>query len=155
MIEEIKKFLHKANKNTYANKEAQKVESSRLKSEDYNFKDENWICHDTYWTGKKDFTFIGSEIIYKDGEQIWGANYWGVISDHSQSIKDVYGFLREAMMQDYNIDVPVRGPASYENGEWKYTFEYSGDLENFEGVEKIYRNQVEVYKLIIHGGILI
>jgi hypothetical protein len=37
----------------------------------------------------------------------------------------------------------------------RYTFESSGDLENFEGVEKIFRNGVEVYKLIIHGGVLI
>ena len=155
MKEEIKKFLHKANKNTYANKIAPKVASTRLKSEDYEFEESGWIYHDTYWTGKQDFTFIGSEVIYKDGDQVWGANYWGVILDQTQSIKDVYGFLREAMIQEYDMEIPVRGPGSYESGEWKYTFESSGDLENFEGVEKISRDGKEVYKLIIHGGVLI
>jgi hypothetical protein len=53
------------------------------------------------------------------------------------------------------MEVPVRGPESYESGEWKYTFIFLGDLGDFDGEEKIYRNGVEVYKLKIHGGMLI
>lgn len=155
MENEIKIFLNLANKNTYANKAAQKADSTRLNSEDYHFENGEWIYHDTYWTRPEDFTFIGNEIIYKNKKHIWGANYWGVISDRNQSIKEVYGFLREAMMQEYELEVPVRGPEIYENGEWKYTFQFTGNLENFEGVERIYRNGIEIYKLIINGGILI
>jgi hypothetical protein len=159
MKEEIKNFLHKANKSTYANKDSPKAASTRLRSEDYHFEEkidsEDWIYHDTYWTGPKDYSFIGSEVIYKSGQQVWGGNYWGMISDQTQSIKEVYGFLREAMMQEYDMAVPVRGPTNYERGEWKYTFTFTGDLGNFEGEEKIYRNNVEIYKLKMHGGILI
>ena len=62
-VQEIADFLIVANHATWANKNAAKVSSSRLKSEDYHFEQGNLIYHDTYFGGKD---FIGGEIVYKD-----------------------------------------------------------------------------------------
>jgi hypothetical protein len=85
-IESLTKFLSAANKATYANKNAPKVTSSRLKSEDYHFEKDGLIYHDTYF-GARDF--IGAEIIYKDQEPVWGANYFGFVLDENVNEKDV------------------------------------------------------------------
>jgi hypothetical protein len=155
MKKEIIKFLNLANKNTYANKEAQKANSSKLKSEDYIFESGEYLYYDTYWTGKKDVTFIGSEIIYKNKEQIWGANYFGSVLDKNLSVKEIYNFLRESMMQKDDSLIPVRGPNLYKKENWKYSFVAKGDITMFAGVEKIFYKGKLVYKLDINGGVLI
>ena len=154
MKKEIISFLNLANKSTYANKDAPKAKSTKLKSEDYIFGKGNYIYHDTYWTGKKDITFIGSEIIYKNKVQVWGANYFGIILDKNFGPKEVYGFLRESMMQKDTSKVPVRGIKLYKKENWKYTFTTKGDIGMFTGVEKIFYKNKLVYKLDINGGFL-
>ena len=64
-------FLEQANKSTYANKDAPKASSSRLKSEDYHFEKDGLIYHDTYF-GSRDF--MGEEVVYKNTEPVWGLN---------------------------------------------------------------------------------
>jgi len=66
-IETLSKFLNEANKATYANKDAQKVVSSRLSSEDYHFEKDGLIYHDTYFGGRD---FIGEEIVYEDRKPV-------------------------------------------------------------------------------------
>ncbi|MBI5803961.1 XRE family transcriptional regulator [Candidatus Pacearchaeota archaeon] len=147
----IKNFLSKANKNTYANKNASKVESSRLNSEDYHFEKGDLIYHDTYFGGRD---FIGEEIIYEKKKPIWGANYFGFIIDKEIDEKEVYDFLRQALMQDYENNVPVRGPSYFSYGEWTYKFSFDGDLGNFSGEESIlFKNKI-VYRCLVHGGFI-
>jgi len=63
--------------------------------------------------------------------------------------------LRPALMQVGNDDIiPVRGPKEYINGEYKYTFNVLGDIDYFEGEETIYKNDVKIYSLKCHGGII-
>ena len=107
---ELAEFLNDANKSTYANKDAPKVAPSRLKSEDYHFEKGNLIYHDTYFGGRD---FIGEEIVYKTEKSVWGANYFGFILADDVSEKDVYDFLRKALMQDYDGVIPLPGPPKF------------------------------------------
>ena len=50
--------------------------------------------------------------------------------------------------------IPVRGPKEFINGEYKYTFEVDGDLNYFNGVEAIYKNNVKIYELKCSGGLI-
>jgi len=52
------------------------VQSSRLKSQDYEFEQDQFTYHDTFF-GDRDF--IGEEIVYKQDRPVWGANYFGFI----------------------------------------------------------------------------
>lgn len=142
-------FLNEANKNTYANKDATKAESSRLKSEDYHFEKDGLVYHDTYF-GSRDF--IGEEIVYQDDKPTWGANYYGFVLDENIGEKEVYDFLRKALMQEYESMVPVRGPAKFDAGDWEYHFTVDGDLARFTGQEEISLKGKVIYRCYVHGG---
>ncbi len=150
-IKELTDFLHEANKHSYANKEAEKTASSRLNSEDYHFEKDNLIYHDIYF-GSRDF--IGEEIVYKNEKPVWGANYFGFIIDDEANEKDVYDFLREALMQEYDDIIPVRGPKEFVDGDWAYRFSTSGGLENFVGQEEILLKDKIAYICRVNGGFI-
>lgn len=150
-IKELANFLHEANKSTYANKDAPKVAPSRLKSEDYHFEKDDLIYHDTYFGGRD---FIGEEIVYKNQKPVWGANYFGFVLIDEISEKDVYDFLRQALMQDYDDIIPVRGPSNFSANDKKYNFIVDGDLTNFSGKEEIFFGGKVVYRCFVHGGFI-
>jgi hypothetical protein len=149
--EELRVFLNEANRSTYANKEAPKVTSTRLGSEDYHFEKDNLIYHDTYF-GSRDF--IGEEIVYKDGEAVWGANYYGYVLDENAKTNEVYAFLRKALMHESDELVPVRGPTYFKEGEWGYRNTVEGDLGRCKGTEEILFADKVVYRLDYHGGFI-
>lgn len=148
----LAQFLNNANKSTYANKSAAKAPSTRPKSEDYHFEQGNLIYHDTYFGGRN---FIGSEVVYKDGVPVWGMNYYGYVLVSSASEKEVYDFLRKALMQEYADIIPVRGGKKYVEGEWKYINTPLGSLDRFTGAEEVYRAGELLYRADYHGGFVL
>ena len=150
-IKELSDFLNLANKSTYANKNASKAESSRVNSEDYHFEKDRFIYHDTYFGSRN---FIGEEIIYKDHKPVWGANYFGFIIDPEVGEKEIYDFLRQSLMQEYDDVIPVRGPSSFSIENWDYNFSANGNLTNFNGEEEILFDKKVVYRCLLHGGFI-
>ncbi|HEY4476890.1 MAG TPA: DUF5680 domain-containing protein [Candidatus Paceibacterota bacterium] len=148
---ELEQFLKKANKNTYANKDALKTPPSRLKSEDYQFKEGELFYHDTYF-GSRDF--IGEEVVYKNDEPVWAMNYYGFVLKPEVSTNEAYTILRPALMQDDKGIIPVRGPRVYQEGEKKYQNKVEGDLSRFSGVEEILMSGEIVYRALYHGGFI-
>src|SRR3989344_2033671 len=146
-LKQLAEFLNEANKNTYANKDAAKVSATRLKSEDYHFEKDDLIYHDTYF-GSRDF--IGEEVVYKNNGPVWGMNYYGHILSDQTDHKEVYGFLREALMQEYSDIIPVRGPKSFQKGDWGYNNSVEGEIDRFVGIEEICRAGALVYKAYYH-----
>ncbi len=153
MNKEILDFLIEAKKQTYANENVKKQESSRKGSYDYEYNNGNMLYHDTYFGGTN---FMGEEVVYKNIDTpIWGMNYYGITLDESLSEEAVDKALRPALMQVGSDSIlPVRGPKEYINGEYRYTFDVSGDINYFEGEESIYKNDKQVYVLKCHGGII-
>lgn len=153
MNEQVIKFLIDAKKATYANATIEKVTSSRTGSYDYHYQNGNFTYHDTYFGGTK---FMGEEVVYQtDKTPIWGMNYYGVTLDESLSEEAMDKALRPALMQvGSDATIPIRGPKEFVNGDYKYTFEVTGDLNYFEGVETITKNEVKVYTLKCHGGLI-
>lgn len=144
-------FLIKAKKETYANENIEKKSPSRRGSYDYEYSDGVLTYHDTYFGGTN---FMGEEVVYAaDDTPIWGMNYYGVTLDESLSEEAIDKALRPALMLVGTDEIlPVRGPKEYTNGEYKYTFEMTGNLENFEGTEIIQKGNEKVYILHCHGG---
>ena len=64
--------------------------------------------------------------------------------------------LRPALMKVGEDDtvLPVRGPSKFENDGYTYIFESIGQIENFTGLEEIYKDKKLVYRLHCHGGII-
>ncbi|TAN58555.1 XRE family transcriptional regulator [Patescibacteria group bacterium] len=148
---ELAEFLGEANKNTYANGDALRAASLRLKSEDYHFEKNDLIYHDTYFGGRD---FMGEEIVYKNQIPMWGMNYFGFIIDEKVSEKEVYDFLRKALMQECEDIIPVRGPSNFSDDGKEYRFVADGDLENFSGKEEILFNGKVIYRCLVHGGFI-
>ncbi len=151
-MKELEKFLVLAKMQTYANENVEKVNSSRVGSKDYEFSHDNMIYHDTYFGGTN---FIGEEVVYISNKIYWGMNYYGVTLDESMGEEAMDKALRPALMHvGEDGIIPVRGPREFINGEYKYTFEVLGDLDNFSGVESIYKNDKKIYELKCNGGLI-
>ena len=45
-------------------------------------------------------------------------------------------------------------PREYTNNQYKYIFEINGNIDYFEGVETIYKDDEKLYTLKCHGGII-
>lgn len=151
-IENLTHFLHKANKNTFANAAAKKTASTRPSSQDYHFEDGDFVYHDTYF-GSRDF--IGEEIVYQNQKPIWGMNYCGTILKEDITDKELGAFLEKSIMQEYDDIIPVRGPREFSDGGWTYRLSVDGDLARFFGQEEILYEGKVVYKLSLHGGLLL
>ncbi len=151
IIAELTNFLHKANKNTFANANIQKAQSLRPGSLDYHFEDGDFAYHDTYF-GNRDF--IGEEIVYYNQKPLWGMNYFGFMLDESITTKELGNFLEKAIMQEYSDIIPVRGPKKFVENTWAYTLSVDGGLDRFSGIEKISHNDKVAYHLHIQGGFI-
>ena len=153
MNKQLCDFLIEAKKQTYANEEVKKSLSSRTGSHDYEYSNGNMLYHDTYFGGTN---FMGEEVVYLSNETpIWGMNYYGVTLDDTLSEEVIDKILRPALMQvGKDNSLPLRGPKEFTTAEYKYTFEVSGTIDYFEGIESIYKNNQKVYVLKCHGGII-
>lgn len=151
---ELYNFLVESKKQTYANENVERVSPTRKGSYDYEYKNDNMIYHDTYFGGTN---FIGEEVVYStDNTPIWGMNYYGITLNENLSEEIFNRVLRPALMQvgvDKNV-IPIRGPKEYTNNEYRYTFQVDGDLNYFEGIETIFKNDEKIYILKCHGGII-
>ena len=64
--------------------------------------------------------------------------------------------LRPALMQvgeDKNV-ISTRGPSKFENNGYVYTFRTTGTIDNFDGVEQVYKDNNLIYELHCSGGII-
>lgn len=150
---EFLEFLVKAKKGTYANGDASKSSSSRFLSKDYHYEDGNFTYHDTYFGGVK---FMGEEVVYYNDNILWGMNYYGVTIDDNLTEEMMGKVLRVALMkvgEDKDI-IPVRGPKEFINDDYLYTFNVYGNMENFVGTERIYKDDKLIYELKCHGGFI-
>lgn len=149
----IEDFLIEAKKQTYANENVSKTASSRLNSNDYEYKKDNMIYHDTFFGGTN---FIGEEVVYIDNKTYWAMNYYGTTLDENLSEEAIDKALRPALMKvgENNNVIPVRGPKEFINDEYRYTFEINGDINCFNGIETIYKNNVKIYELRCTGGLI-
>ncbi len=154
MNNDLYNFLIEAKKQTYANEKVKKVISTRKGSYDYEYANNKMIYHDTYFGGTN---FMGEEVVYLDDKTpIWGMNYYGVTFDESLSEEVIDKVLRPALMQvgTHKDIIPLRGPKEYINEEYRYNFKVNGDLNYFEGIETIYKNNEKIYELKCHGGLI-
>lgn len=152
---ELRDFLIKAKKETYANANVEKTAPSRRGSNDYEYSDGKMTYHDTYFGGTR---FIGEEVVYENDieKPIWGMNYYGVTLDQDLSEEAMDKVLRPALMMVGEGDtLPLRGPEHFVNDGYEYTFIVNGDLDRFDGVEEIQKDGKLIYKLRCTGGKII
>ena len=90
--------------------------------------------------------------MYESDKPVWGANYYGFFLAKDAPAGEVFSFLRDALIQEDQDILPVRGPATYTQGAYEYRNDVRGMLTRFSGTEEIYIGDKCVYRCLYHGG---
>lgn len=142
-MEKLIEFLCRAKKATYAGK-GKEVTSSRTKSHDLRYAEDEKVYYDSY-LGEKEFA--GEEAVWVKDIPVWSMNYIGRVLDDAFS----GDFLKEAL-SEVPYELPYRGPEKYCNGDYEYKCTVTGIFEWFQGYEQIYYRGKMVYECYFHGG---
>ena len=143
-IEKLVTFRLEANVHTYA-AYMNAVDSTRLDSHDFSYRNGDYVYHDTYIGGEQ---FAGEEAIWYCGKSQYAMNYMGRVLGQQFS----GDFLKEALRKA-DKKMPYRGPEYYQAGEYTYKCTVAGDFCWFQGYEEIYWGEEKVYECYFHGGV--
>lgn len=147
-IEGLSSFLKEFAQNGYGAENEGTLNPNGSKTILYQDDNTQWEANDTYWGGEP---FSGDTVISYQGRPTWTVLYLGSVSRSERDLEPIYAFLRGALLQS-DPDFPVRGPKEYSQGELKYVNHWHGNLQSFEGKERILRNGNEIYKTQYMGG---
>ena len=145
MNKKIVDFLIRAKLATYAGKGAETA-SSRIKSHDLVYRENDLMYYDTYLGGEK---FAGEEALWIADIPYWSMNYVGRVTGECFS----GDFLKEALLH-VPEEEPYRGPREYVNGDYSYHCETEGSFDWFRGRESIDYQGKQIYECYFHGGLI-
>lgn len=143
-------FIVKAKKNTYVGR-AQKSESTRLGSNDIKFIEGDFYYHDTYF-GNNDFA--GQETVYYKEKLIWSMIYFGKIIRLDLTTADEIGKMIQDSLSRMYQEGRFLGYFTYNSNDLRYEDYNNGDFQYFNGIEKIFKNDEQVYELKYSGGLI-
>ncbi len=150
-INELRAFLIKAKKSTYAAGESARKVIQEDKSTTMVFEEENWKYHDNYFGGEP---YGGREVVFFHGEPAYMMVYYGWVDENVADVKLVYGILQSALTC-VSEDKPFRGPKKYVQDELIYVNHFEGEIENFFGHEMILNeNGEKMYEARYIGGLV-
>ena len=144
-IEEAIHFLIRAKQSSYAGHGAE-TKSSRLASHDLKYEEGNYLYYDTY-LGSQNFS--GEEAIWLNENPIWSMNYSGRVLGENFS----GDFLKEAL-HHVPYEIPYRGPAIYQKGDYSYHCKVDGEFVWYYGYEEIFYLDKKIYECNFHGGVV-
>ncbi len=145
---ELCKFLVKAKKSTYASGDNSKKIIESDKSTTLIFEDGDFKYHDNYFGGEP---YGGREVVFFQNQPIYIMVYYGLVSESIVDFADVYKVLQGALSL-IREEYPYRGPKEYISGDYIYSNNFIGEIDNFSGEEIITLNGQEIYKAKYMGG---
>lgn len=107
-----------------------------------------WSMKDTYYGGEP---YGGNEIIFYEGKPVWMMIYYGLVSPETTNVDEIYDLLKKSLAKG-DPDFPLRGPRLFIGQGMQYTNHWDGDIEKFEGKERILVNGREIYSATYMGG---
>ncbi|MDD3178567.1 MAG: DUF5680 domain-containing protein [Candidatus ainarchaeum sp.] len=142
-------FLIKSKKNTYA---SSKITDKLNKdgSKELIFEENEYKYVDRYFGYNP---FSGLEVVFRQDEYIWSMSYYGRIKSNEVSEKEVYSFLKQALL-NVNENFPLRGPSVFKKEDFSYFCDYNGSYEDFKGTERIEYKDKVIYKCEFIGGFI-
>ncbi|MEW5805332.1 MAG: DUF5680 domain-containing protein [Patescibacteria group bacterium] len=154
-LEDLKSFLRESVVHTYAGN-GKEVKSQRPGFIELEYQKGDWYLRDSY---AGHFQAPGMTVVYFQDKPVWTYAYSGkTIKEYYDRTNEIFSFLKSAMLEkdlkEAN-DLPVRGPSEYLQNEWKYTFDFEGDMNCFYAREKIFLKNELVFFQDIIGGLVI
>ena len=149
-LEQLNAFIVKAKATTYVGGGTRSL-SYRPGSHDLQFHEGVFSYLDSYFGGSD---FLGQEVVYYEGQPVWVMNYYGRILEPSLITAAEAGqIIQESLSRMYQEGRFLGGfEHSTENSTYVDTSE--GDITSFIGREWITRENVKVYELTYHGGLV-
>jgi len=153
-LKELEKFLYDANANGYGG-DAKEVEAQRPGFTELEYRSGDWYFRDSY-VGS--YFAPGQEFVYFKDKPLWAMAYAGGMkfAYHGQQdlAKETFTFLKKALLA-MDPKKPFRGPAEFSEGEWRYVSSLKGDIKDFVGNEKIYKNDALMFEQNFIGGLVV
>jgi hypothetical protein len=140
-------FLVTARRETYAIPTGTKIADG---FSEMRFEEGDWRYRDRY-TGINPYG--GHEFIWHKDQPVWMKSYIAEIISDTRSPDEIYAFQREVLGKP-DPSHPMRGPARYKNGSYRYENSVVGDLARFHGEESILFQGETVYRMMFHGGLI-
>jgi hypothetical protein len=123
----------------------------RHASHDIRYERDSWRYLDSYFGGTD---FLGQEVVWKDDEPVWAMNYYGRILDHELIDAAIAGtVIKESLSALYRLG-RFLGAFEYSVRQYRYVDDSNESVDGFIGIERIYVEDREVYRLDYHGGLV-
>lgn len=144
----LEKFLLLARTKTYAGS-AGKVTPAFNGSYQLEYKEEDWFYRDVYNLGNA--IFVGLETVYFKNKPVWSMSYYGNFKKMSEEETD--NILRGALIANKE-KVRLWHEVTWEKGEYSYTCDGYGNIDEIGGTEEIAKNGEKVYYFYYAGGLI-
>lgn len=149
-IENLKEFLVKAKKSTYASGDMSKKVVELDKSTTLIFEEGDFKYHDNYFGGEP---YGGREVVFFKEEPVYMMVYYGLVNEEITDFHGIYKILQQALSLILEEN-PYRGPKEYTEVDYKYINNFIGEVDSFSGEEIISYNGRGVYKARYIGGLV-
>jgi len=149
-LDELNTFIVRAKAATYVGSGAPAA-SSRAGSHDLRFAEGDFAYLDSYFGGAD---FLGEEVVYFQGEPVWGMNYHGRILEPSRITAEQAGQVIKASLSEMYRQGRFLGGFEHAVGDFAYFDTSEGDVAAFTGREWIVCGDVKAYELVYHGGLI-
>jgi hypothetical protein len=149
-LERLNAFIVRAKAATYVGGGARSP-SHRPGSHDLQFDEGAFFYLDSYFGGTD---FLGQEVVYFEGKPVWAMNYYGRILEPSMiTAADAGQIIQESLSKMYQ-EGRFLGGFEHTTEIGTYVDASEGDVASFAGKECIVRDNVRVYELAYHGGLV-
>ena len=148
--DQLNTFIVRAKASTYVGGGAKSL-SYRPGAYDLQFHEGAFSYLESYFGGAD---VLGQEVVYFEGKPVWAMNYYGRILKPSLITAGEAGqIIQQSLSRMYNEGRFLGGfEHSTRNG--RYVDSSEGDVTSFVGREWIMRENVKVYELVYHGGLV-
>ncbi|AQS61882.1 hypothetical protein AGRHK599_LOCUS1110 [Rhizobium rhizogenes] len=147
----LEEFIVQAKSATYVGGGSKSRTSTRKGSHDLTYRQGEWDYIDSYFGGTD---FIGQEVIWHEGVALWAMNYYGRILRPDMIDGTIAGRVIQASLSALYQEGRFLGDFTHHVGELVYVDTNAGEARSFTGIERIYRGDVETYRLDYHGGMI-
>jgi hypothetical protein len=149
-LEQLNAFIVRAKAVTYVGGEAKSL-SYRPGSHDLQFHEGAFSYLDSYFGGAD---FLGQEVVYFAGKPVWAMNYYGRLLEPALITAEEVGRIIQESLSEMYKQGRFLGGFTHSAGHSTYFDRSEGDVASFTGREWITLENVKVYELVYHGGLI-
>lgn len=150
---DLASFLVKAKRQSYAGG-GKEITPQRPNFKELEYSEGSFNYRDSY-AGY--FSAPGQEVVRFNGNPVWAMAYSGGMVgeyvDDKEMAGKAFSFLKRALML-VDAKKPFRGPEVFQEGDFKYLSEVTGDVGEFSGEEKILWKGKEVFRQHYIGALV-